>query len=339
MPTEKSSTSQSRAASARRPRVVVLFAYDDCQSLDVTGPFEVFSLANRYSEPGDSPYRIVIVSRAGGAIRSNSGLQIAGTTAIADTPRGVDTILVVGGSDSGQQQITTDPHALEWLRRTTPRVRRYGSVCTGAFLLGAAGLLDGRRVTTHWNSCAELSAMYPAARVIANAIYIEDGPLYTSAGVTAAMDLALVLVEADLGRKVALAVARHLVVFLRRSGGQSQFSTMLSAQAHASHRLRDLMSWIVDNPTGDLRVAALAARVNMSERNFTRRFRSDTGMTPAEFVESARLDRARLLLEETEWPISKLAQQSGFGSVDGLERTFVRRLDTTPREYRRRFTR
>jgi transcriptional regulator GlxA family with amidase domain len=316
-----------------------LFAYDDCQSLDVTGPFEVFSLANRYSDPGHSPYRVVIVSRMGGAIRSNSGLEISGTTAIADAPRGIDTILVVGGSDCGQQRIAEDPQALEWLRRTTLRVRRYGSVCTGAFLLGAAGLLDGRRVTTHWNSCADLSAMYPAARVIANAIYTEDGPMYTSAGVTAAMDLALVLVEADLGRKLALAVARHLVVFLRRSGGQSQFSTMLAAQAHASDRLRELLSWIVENPAADLRVAALAARVNMSERNFTRRFRSDTGMTPAEFVESARLDRARLLLEETEWPIQKLAKQSGFGSVDGLERTFARRLETTPREYRKRFTR
>ncbi len=317
----------------------MLFAFDDCQSLDVTGPLEVFSLANRYCETRDFPYRVVIVSPAGGTIRSNSGLQIAGTTAIADGPSGVDTILVVGGSVSGQERIAEDPKSLKWLRKTTLRARRYGSVCTGAFLLGAAGLLDGRRVTTHWNSCADLGARYPAARVIANAIYIEDDRLYTSAGVTAAMDLALVLVEADLGRKVALRVARHLVIFLRRSGGQSQFSTMLAAQARASNRLRDLLTWIVENPADDLRVPALAARVSMSERNFARRFRRDTGMTPADFVESARLDRARLLLEETDWPICRLAQQSGFGSVDGLERTFVRRLETTPREYRRRFTR
>ncbi|MBK7902541.1 MAG: GlxA family transcriptional regulator [Proteobacteria bacterium] len=323
----------------RRSRVVVLFAYDECQSLDVTGPLEVFSIANRYCEPGHLPYRIVIVSCAGGPIRSNSGLQIADTTAIADAPPDVDTVLVVGGSECGRERTAREPEVLEWLRGTSHQVRRYGSVCTGAFLLGAAGLLDGRRVTTHWNSCAELSAMYPAASVIANAIYVEDGPLYTSAGITAAMDLALLLVEADLGRKVALQVARHLVVFLRRSGGQSQFSTMLAAQARASHRLRDLLTWIAENPKGDLRVSELAARVNMSERNFTRRFRNDTGMTPAEFVESARLDRARQLLEETDWPVCKLAQQSGFGSVDGLERTFVRRLETTPREYRRRFTR
>jgi transcriptional regulator GlxA family with amidase domain len=339
MPTVSLQSLQPNPTAARRSRVVVLFAYDDCQSLDVTGPLEVFSIANRFTEPGNAPYRIVIVSRTGGAICSNSGLQIAGTTALADTPRSVDTFLVVGGSECGQRRITEDPQTLERLRSTALRARRYGSVCTGAFLLGAAGLLDGRRVTTHWNSCSELSTKYPAARVIPNAIHVEDGQLYTSAGVTAAMDLALVLVEADLGRKVALAIARHLVVFLRRSGGQSQFSPMLAAQAHACHRLRDLLSWIVENPTGDLRVAALAARVSMSERNFTRRFRNDTGMTPAEFVESARLDRARVLLEETEWPIRKLAQQSGFGSVDGLERTFVRRLDTTPREYRKRFTR
>jgi transcriptional regulator GlxA family with amidase domain len=179
--------------------------------------------------------------------------------------------------------------------------------------------------------------MFPTARVVPDAIYIEDGAVYTSAGVTAAMDLALVLVEADLGRRTALAVARHLVIFLRRAGGQSQFSATLAAQANASDHLRELLNWIVENPTGDLTLAALAQRVNMSERNFTRHFRRATGSTPAVFVESARVDRARQLLEQTDWQVAKVARACGFGSVDTLQHTFKRRLDITPREYRRRF--
>ena len=324
-----------RSRSPRRARTVVLFAYDGCQSLDVSGPLEVFNLANIRS--GVVHYRIVIAFPLGGEIRCNSGLCIAGTVALADVPRPVDTLLIVGGNEAGLRGVAKEAATLDQLRKLSQRARRYGSVCTGAFLLGAAGLIDGRRVTTHWDSCTTLAAMFPTADVIPDAIYVEDGALYTSAGITAAMDLALALVESDLGARLALSVARHLVIFLRRSGGQSQFSATLAAQAHASHRLRELLNWIVENPAADLTLPALATRANMSERSLTRHFRKATGESPAVFIESARLDRARSLLEETDWQIARLARECGFGSVDALQRTFVRRLDTTPREYRRRF--
>lgn len=324
-----------RSRSPRRARTVVLFVYDGCQSLDLTGPLEVFNLSNLGS--GVTHYRMVIASPAGGEIRCNSGLRLAGTVALADVPRSVDTMLIVGGNEAGLRAVAGQPATLDQLRKISQRARRYGSVCTGTFLLGAAGLIEGRRVTTHWETCTTLATMFPTAHVIADAIYVEDGALYTSAGITAAMDLALALVEADLGARVALRVARHLVVFLRRSGGQSQFSATLAAQAHATHRLRELLNWIVENPTADLTLPALATRASMSERSLTRHFRKATGASPAAFVESARLDRARSLLEETDWQIEKLARECGFGSVDALQRTFARRLDTTPREYRRRF--
>jgi transcriptional regulator GlxA family with amidase domain len=325
---------RSRTRSPRRTRTVVLFAYDGCQSLDVTGPLEVFNLTNLGS--GVTHYQIVLASPRGGEIRCNSGLRIAGTVALSDL-RSVDTFLIVGGNEAGLRGVANDTAALELLRKLAQRARRFGSVCTGAFLLGAAGLIEGRRVTTHWDSCALLAEMFPTARVVPDAIYVADGALYTSAGITAAMDLALALVEADLGARLALSVARHLVVFLRRSGGQSQFSATLAAQASASHRLRELLNWIVENPTADLTLPALATRANMSERSLTRHFRKTTGGSPGVFVEAARLDRARLLLEETDWQITKLAHACGFGSVDAFQRTFMRRLDTTPREYRRRF--
>ena len=327
---------RSRTRSPRRTRTVVLFAYDGCQSLDVTGPMEVFNLTNLGS--GVTHYRIILASMRGGEIRCNSGLRIAGTVALEDLPRSIDTFLIVGGNESGLRAAANESATLEQLRKLAQRARRFGSVCTGAFLLGAAGLIDGRRVTTHWETCAQLAEMFPTARVVPDAIYVQDGGLYTSAGITAAMDLALALVEADLGARVALSVARHLVVFLRRSGGQSQFSSTLAAQASASHRLRELLNWIVENPTADLTLPALATRANMSERSLTRHFRKTTGGSPGVFVEAARLDRARLLLEETDWQITRLARACGFGSVDALQRTFARRLDTTPREYRRRFT-
>jgi transcriptional regulator GlxA family with amidase domain len=330
------STSKARRARSSE-RVVVLFAYDGCQSLDVTGPLEVFNAVNRHGTEGHR-YRVVIASRSGGTIRANSGLQIAGTTAIDSLPPDLDTVLLVGGNEEGLRAAAADPATLAWIRSSAQRARRFGSVCTGAFLLGAAGLLKGRRATTHWNSCVALAALFPDAEIVPDAIYVADGPLYTSAGITAAMDLALALVEADLGRRSALAAARHLVLFLRRPGGQSQFSSTLSAQARATHPLRELLTWIVEHPGADLTLGALAQRAHMSERNFTRRFRIETGVTPAQFIESARLDRARALLEETDWTMKKLARQAGFGSVDALQRAFVRRLSTTPREYRQRFS-
>jgi transcriptional regulator GlxA family with amidase domain len=213
-----------------------------------------------------------------------------------------------------------------------------GSVCTGAFALGAAGLLDGRRATTHWRACGLLQELVPAARVEPDALHTFDGGVCTSAGVTAGIDLSLALAERDLGREVAAQVARDLVVFLRRPGGQSQFSAGLAAQAEASDRMSDLIAWMVEHPERELSVPALAKRMAMSERNFSRVFAREAGLTPAKFVERARVDRARVYLEDSDWALKQLAERSGFGSIDGLQRAFKRLLGVTPAEYRSRFS-
>jgi transcriptional regulator GlxA family with amidase domain len=226
---------------------------------------------------------------------------------------------------------------LAWLRRLAPRVRRIGSVCTGTFVLAAAGLLAGRRVTTHWNSAARLQQMFPALRVDADPIFIKDGKVYTSAGVTAGMDLALALVEEDCGREVAMAVARALVLFLKRPGGQSQFSAQLAAQAADREPLRELQAWIIDHVGADCSVPALAARVAMSPRNFARVFAREVGMTPGRFVERARVEAARRRLEESDDGVDGVAARCGFGSAEGMRKAFLRTLRVPPSAYRSRF--
>jgi transcriptional regulator GlxA family with amidase domain len=216
-------------------------------------------------------------------------------------------------------------------------VRRYGSVCTGAFVLAATGLLEGKRVATHWNSAARLAADYPGTCVEADAIYVQDGKLFTCAGVTAGMDLALAMVEADHGRDLALRVARELVMFLKRPGGQSQFSAHLAAQTSERSGVRDLQDYVLAHLKADLSVPALAARAGMSERSFARIFRSEAGTTPAEFVEKARIDAARRMAEESDLPAKRLADAVGYANVDGFRRAFGRRLGVSLTQYRKRF--
>ncbi len=226
---------------------------------------------------------------------------------------------------------------MKWILDRAPRTRRVASVCTGAFLLGGCGLLDGRRATTHWSVTKMLGAMFPRADVLPDAIFVGDGHIFTSAGVTAGIDLSLAFVEQDCGSRVALNTARELVLYLRRVGGQSQFSVSLAAQAKAADGLRDLIVWIEENFSRDLGIPRLAERAAMSERTFARVFRAEIGMTPAAYVELVRLDRAKQLLETTKWPLARVADRCGLGSAATLARAFRRRLGITPEDYRARF--
>jgi transcriptional regulator GlxA family with amidase domain len=244
--------------------------------------------------------------------------------------------LLVAGSPN-IEEVAIDVALHDWLRHQSRTVRRYGSVCTGAFVLAAAGLLDGKRVATHWNSTARLAAAYPQTCVEADSIYVKDGRLFTSAGVTAGMDLALAMVEEDHGRELALRVARELVMFLKRPGGQSQFSAHLAAQTAERSSVREVQDHVLASLRDDLSVPVLASRAGMSERSFARIFRSETGTTPAEFVENARIDAARRLAEESDLPAKRLADAVGYANVDGFRRAFARRLGVSLVEYRRRF--
>jgi transcriptional regulator GlxA family with amidase domain len=319
-----------------RLRTIALVGYDGAQALDLVGPLEVFSMANNFAARPE--YEVLLASPSGGEIVTNSGLRLAGSIALRDLPDELDTMLVVGGHEYGLRAMETNG-SLDWLRERHGQARRVGSVCTGALILAASGLLDGRRATTHWGACDVLRELRPAVRLEPDAIFVADPPFYTSAGVTAGIDLCLSLVEADLGPQTALAVARNMVLFMRRPGGQTQFSAGLAMQAAASPRLRSLISDIISDPTGDLTLPALAQRVGMTERTFSRVFQKETGATPGSFVEQARLDRAKALLEASDWPLARVAERSGFGSLDALHRAFQKRMRVTPGEYRERFGR
>lgn len=319
----------------RDPKTVAIVAFEGVQALDVTGPASVFSAANHHRPDA---YRVVIASPRGGDVSTASGVTLGRTVALRKLERPLDTVLVAGGDEEPLTRAILEDGLADWLRRVAAGTRRMGSVCTGAFALGAAGLLDGRRATTHWRACGLLQELVPAARVEPDALHTFDGGVCTSAGVTAGIDLSLALAERDLGREVAAQVARDLVVFLRRPGGQSQFSAGLAAQAEASDRMSDLIAWMVEHPERELSVPALAKRMAMSERNFSRVFAREAGLTPAKFVERARVDRARVYLEDSDWALKQLAERSGFGSIDGLQRAFKRLLGVTPAEYRSRFS-
>jgi transcriptional regulator GlxA family with amidase domain len=318
------------------PRKIALVGYDGAQSLDLAGPFEVFSMANNYN--GAVAYEVMLASPSGGEIRGNSGLTLKGAVALAELPDDLDTLLIAGGDEAGLRSMEHGG-VLDWLRARRQTTRRIGSVCSGAFVLAAAGLLDGRRATTHWEVCDAMRAFRPDVRLEPDAIFVADPPIYTSAGVTAGIDLCLSFVEADCGADVALAVARNLVLFMRRPGGQTQYSAGLNVQAAASPRLRRLIGEISADPGGDLSLPELARRAGMAERTFTRAFHRETGITPAAFVELARIDRAKALLESSAWPLARVAERAGFGSLDGLHRAFQKRVRTTPGEYRERFGR
>jgi transcriptional regulator GlxA family with amidase domain len=320
-----------------RARRVALVVYDGVQSLDVVGPVEVFAGANAYLRRAGSAapgYEIVILGPRVGQVRTSSGLRLSVDRTFASVRGGIDTLVVAGGQ---AREAASSAALLSWLRRMAPRVRRLVSVCTGAFVLAAAGLLAGRRATTHWAATGALKRVHPDIDIDPDALFVRDGDVYTSAGVTAGMDLALALVEEDHGRAVALSVARHLVLFLKRPGGQSQFSAHLAAQTIAGGPMQELPEWVVEHLGEDLSVESLARRVAMSPRNFARVFTRETGTTPARFVARARIEGARRALEDTGLPIDAIASRCGFGSAEHMRRTFRRHLRVVPREYRRRF--
>jgi transcriptional regulator GlxA family with amidase domain len=314
------------------PRKVLIVAYPDVQTLDVIGPAEVFSTAERL-QPGR--YDVELVARARGPLRTSSGIPLLPRSVLAEVRGPIDTLIVAGGV--GVYQAARDRELVAWVKRRSRTCRRVASVCSGAFLLARAGLLDGRRATTHWATAEHLAESHPRVRVDADPIFIRDGNVWTSAGVAAGIDLSLALVADDLGPGVARDIARWLVLFLQRAGGQSQFSAQLAAQAAERRPLRELQTFIADHPRADLSVPALAARCAMSPRNFARVFRRELGVTPAEYVERSRLDAARRMLESTEMSLDEIAVASGFGSAATLYRVFQRSLRVSPGAYRRHF--
>ena len=311
---------------------IVILAPPGVQSLDVVGPAEVFwEAARRLGNP--DAYDVQIMGTERGPVRGTGNLRFLPDRTIFDPDEPIDTLLV--GGDPSFEEI--DPAVTAWLARRAGGIRRYGSVCTGVFLLAAAGLLDGRRVTTHWECARKLETDFPDLVVDADEIFIRDGPVCTTAGVTAGMDLALALVEEDYGREVALIVARYMVMFLKRPGGQSQFSAHLAAQMSSRTPIQRSQEFVLENLAADLSVEKLAAVVGMSTRNFSRIFRREVNLTPAEFVEAARLDAARRMLQDTSAPLQRIAHACGFGSVTNMRRVFMRNLGVPPLDYRKRF--
>jgi len=327
--------------SSFKPKLVVFLAAPDTQIVDVAGPYQVFVRAAELYErehPGaPRPYSVLLASTTRGrAVRTNCGLSLLGQATFRSIKGPIDTLLVSGGS--GLDKAARDKDLLQWLRLNSAKARRFGSICTGAFLLAAAGLLEGKKATTHWKWANELAARYKNAIIDPDPIFIRDGKMYTTAGVTAGMDLALALVEEDLGAPLALRVAREMVLYLRRPGGQSQFSAAMSLQSSDRKPIADLEAWVIENLNRDLSVESLARRCHMSPRNFARVFREETGLTPYKFVERARIEAARRRLEESDNALDAIAGDCGFGSADSLRRSFVRILHTSPGDYRGRFS-
>lgn len=314
-------------------RRLVIVAGPGVQMLDVSGPLDVFAEAN--VQAGRAVYGTEIVSAQATTIATSSGARLLADRTIFDADPGApDTVLVAGSPDAPHRR----PAAalLDWLRRTAPSARRFGSVCTGAFALAEAGLLDGRRITTHWAAADALARRYPAIRVEPDAIQVRDGPVCTAAGVTAGLDLAVTLVEEDLGRELAKRVAAQLVMFFRRPGGQMQFSRSGAAEPSGRAVLQEVQRWIAAAPAEDHSVARLAERAGLSPRHFARLFRSEVGMTPADWVEAARVAAARRRLEAEGLSPKQVAALTGFANADTLRRAFVRHVGITPAEFRRR---
>ena len=335
-----------------KARRVVIVIFPGIQSLDLTGPLEVFHSANLYAHRSgtsahrdgatsaiDPGYEVITASLEPGPIRTSSGLSITADVALAAVDGPIDTLVVAGGD--GVHRILADAAAANAMTgevtRLAAKARRVTSVCSGAFLLAEAGLLNGRRATTHWSRCAELAQRYPAVTVEPDPIFTQDGNVFTSAGVTAGMDLALALVEDDLGREAALTIARWLVLFLHRPGNQSQFSAQLSGQLADRDEVRSLQQTIVEHPGDDCSVEAMAQRVGMSARHLARVFADEVGTTPARYVEQVRLEAARRRLEESMDAVEMVATTCGFGSTETMRRAFIRAFGVPPAEYRRRF--
>jgi transcriptional regulator GlxA family with amidase domain len=319
-------------------RLVLIPLFDGVQSLDVTGPLEVFSEAAdyvaKYGPAADPGYRVITASSGGRQVQTSSGLGLIPAEDLRRVPPAeIDTVIVPGGPGTD----CLSPELAGWLRRCAPLARRITSVCTGAFLLAEAGLLTGKRATTHWAYGTDLARRFPDVTVDTEPIFIRDGVIATSAGVTAGIDLSLALVEEDIGRDAALAVARGLVVFLRRPGGQAQFSAQLRAQSAQRAPLREVQQWISEHPAADLSVHALAARAGLSARQFARAFAAETGIPPGKHVAAVRLEAARRMLEDSGLGVEQVARACGYGTSEAMRRAFVHALGVPPASYRSRF--
>lgn len=312
-------------------RNVVFVVFDGVEAIDIAGPASVFSKAEALC-PGT--YRLHVASPAGKTVLTNAGLSLADTVGFAQLPSQIDTLIVSGGDEPAVRAAIIEHKIGVWLALRAQRARRVASVCSGAFALAAAGLLDGREATTHWRVCDQLQALRPQVRVQRERIYVRDGSVWTSAGVTTGIELALALVEDDLGHAVSMEIARTLALPMLRGAGEPQLSPALKAQTAASRRMREVVAWIGTHLQEDLSVETLAGRGQMSPRHFARAFVAEVGCTPARFVEQARVAAAAQLLTQTHWTQDRIASRSGFRSVDALQRAFARQHAVTPQAYR-----
>jgi transcriptional regulator GlxA family with amidase domain len=320
---------------ATRTRRIGIIGYDHVQGLDMNGPLDVFSVANSICGRSTPPYEPLVLGVKRGAFRAESGAMFL-PHEVLDDVHALDTLIIPGGR--GMRELPqVRAKVVRWLHRNVHRVRRVASICTGFYALAESKLLDGKRATTHWRFADEAAARWPSISIDSNAIFVKDGKFYTSAGITAGIDLSLAMVEEDLGNDVALAVARDLVVYLKRSGGQLQYSEPLRHQTDASSDFAEIVAWMLDNLDGDLSVETLAERMNLSTRHFNRKFKSVFGSTPADFVEALRLDEARWLLANNDVAIENLATSVGYSGGDVFRRAFERRFGVVPSEYRARF--
>jgi transcriptional regulator GlxA family with amidase domain len=320
------------------PIRVVFVAFEGMSLLDLSGPLEAFTTVGLHPDYGGekAPYETHVVSAAGGPVKTSNGLTLMTAPLESLKGRAIDTLVVPGGPYA--REIMADAKLAQWIKARAPKCRRVASVCTGSFLLAAAGLLKGKRAVTHWTYCNELQRQHPDIQVESDAIYVKDGNVWTSAGVTAGIDLALAMVEEDLGRDLAMLVARILVVYLRRTGGQSQYSVLLAAQSGTdADRFAALDRWIAENLAEDLRVERLAEKAGMSARNFARRYAEARKMTPARAVEALRVDAAKRALEETDERMPQIARRCGFSDEGQMRVAFARQVGISPIAYRTRF--
>jgi len=317
---------------------VDIVIYPGFKSMEAAGPINVFTYANRHLEDRGDPrsYAIRLAAPKPGMIPSDTLIALEATSPLPAGP--CATVMITGAPDI-EAALKTYPEIVEWCRRVAPETSRFAALCSGSFFLAASGQLAGRRATTHWSVADLLGRRFPDIQVEPDAIFVKDGNLWTSAGVSAAVDLALAFVEQDFGRDLALSVARDLVIYLKRPGGQSQFSTALTSQMTSSSDIRDVQSWVFGNLDQSMTVDALAKQAGMSVRNFTRLFQRETGTTPAQFVESARCEKAVSLLLDTSLPMKAVAHEAGFPSDEQMRKVFARRFSLTPKQYRDRFSR
>jgi len=315
---------------------IVIVGYDDLTSLDLSGPLEAFSSASLEGSNGHPQpcYKVTIAALGAKTFSSVSGLRMTANCFLSRL-RHIDTLIIPGGR--GIRVSHSAPKLADWISRRANGIRRIASVCTGVFAIAPTGLLDGRRVTTHWKFAAQLASRFPALKVDANALYIRDGKFYTSAGVTAGIDLSLALIEEDFGPQVALAVARELVVYIKRPGGQDQFSEPLKFQVASTSRFADLAAWMLGHLNQDLSVEAMAEHINLCPRQFTRRFRLEFNSSPAAFVQRLRLDEARKRLSAPGFTVKGVADSVGFHDPDSFRRAFMQRFGVAPTHYRSRF--